>query len=94
MADIEPVESMGLFTHVEYQWARRWKVGARWDWTELPQSSDERVQGSLGYVTFTPSEFSLVSLQGKKVRREDGQRESLGFLKVTFNIGPHGAHPF
>ena len=50
-------------------------------------------QGQLGFLTFTPSEFSLVSAQ---VRRRDtiGSDEMTYFLKTTFNIGPHGQHPF
>lgn len=88
------VKSRGFFSHLEYQFARRWRVGARYDWTQAPDNSDQRTQGSLAYLTFTPSEFSLISLQGKQVKREDAQKETLGFLKVTFNIGPHGVHPF
>ncbi|MBI4249902.1 MAG: hypothetical protein HY611_10405, partial [Elusimicrobia bacterium] len=51
-------------------------------------------RGALFYLTFTPSEFSLISLQGKTRRRAGGEKENQAFLKVTFNIGPHGAHPF
>lgn len=84
----------GLFTHLEYQFARRWRAGARYDYTELPGDGSVHEAGALGYLTFMPSEFSLVSLQGRRERRSNGEKENLAWLKLTFNIGPHGAHPF
>lgn len=88
------VGSAGLFSHLEYQFARRWRAGARYDYTQLPADRSRNEKGGLAYLTFMPSEFSLISLQGRRTRRFDGTKETLGFLKVTFNIGPHGAHPF
>lgn len=88
------VGSAGAFTHLEYQFARRWRIGARYDYTQLPADRSRHEQGGLGYLTFTPSEFSLLSLQGRQARKFDGRKESLVFLKIAFNIGPHGAHPF
>lgn len=84
----------GMFTHLEYQFARRWKAGGRWDYAESPTDKHSVEKGGLAYITFTPSEFSLVSIQGRRRTLPDGDKETLGFLKVTFNIGPHGAHPF
>jgi hypothetical protein len=86
--------SKGLFSHLEYQFARRWRAGGRFDWTESPIDNSRHEHGGLLYLTFMPSEFCLVSLQGRTVRKSDGTDEHLGFLKLTFNIGPHGAHPF
>lgn len=83
----------GFFSHLEYQFARRWRAGARYDWTQAPGAPGHE-SGGLAYLAFMPSEFSLLSLQGRRVDKADGTRETLGFLKLTFNIGPHGAHPF
>lgn len=94
MTSLSSITSLGLFSHLEYQFARRWRVGGRYDWSESPTDNSGHDQDGLLYLTFTPSEFSLISLQGKGVKRSDGAKESLGFLKVTFNIGPHGTHPF
>ncbi|MBI3550048.1 MAG: hypothetical protein HY078_13505 [Elusimicrobia bacterium] len=88
------VGSVGMFSHLEYQFARRWRAGARYDYTQLPADRSRHEQAGLAYLTFSPSEFSLISLQGRQARRFDGIKETLGFLKVTFNIGPHGSHPF
>lgn len=94
VSHLSPVTSMGLFSHLEYQFARRWSAGSRYDWSEAPGDNAGHDQGGLLYLTFTPTEYSLISLQGRHVRRVDGTDENLGFLKVTFNIGPHGTHPF
>lgn len=88
------VSTLGLFSHIEYQFVRRWRAGIRYDWSESPQTNNDHDQGALGYLTFMPSEFSLLSLQGRQVKKADGTMETLGWFKVTFNIGPHGSHPF
>lgn len=84
----------GMFTHVEYQFARRWRLGGRYDWTELPGGGALHESGALGYLTFTPSEFSLFSLQGVGRRDASGVWDERAFVKVAFSMGPHGAHPF
>lgn len=90
------VKRSGGFAMAEYQFARRWRFGGRYDWSS--RSLDETIggtsTGALYYVTFAPSEFSRVSLQARTSETEDGSTESRYYLKTTFNIGPHGAHPF
>jgi len=88
------VGTAGMFTHFEYQFARRWRAGARYDYTQMPSDRSQHEEAGLAYVTFQPTEFTSLSLQGRQARRFDGAKETLGFLKLTFNIGPHGAHPF
>jgi hypothetical protein len=81
--------TFGGFSYVEYQFQRRWRTGIRADYVEDPTE-----KGGLVYVTFWPSEFSALSAQGRLIRRADGRDDFAAFLKLTFNIGPHGAHPF
>ncbi len=85
----------GGFATVEYQFARRWRVGGRYDWSRsLDPTVAGTATGALYYLAFAPSEFSRVSLQARTRDFEDGSTESRYYLKTTFNIGPHGAHPF
>ncbi|MEK7721356.1 MAG: hypothetical protein AAB359_03095 [Elusimicrobiota bacterium] len=84
----------GFFSHLEYQFARRWRTGARYDWTQFPGGGAAHESGGLAYLSFASSEFSRLSLQGRQVKKADGTRENLGFLKLIFNIGPHGTDPF
>ena len=85
----------GGFAWVDFQFARRWHVGARYDWSDaLGGVEQDPATGVLGFLTFTPSEFALVSVQGRNQELGDGSSETRWFLKTTFNIGPHGQHPF
>ena len=85
----------GAFAWVDFQFARRWHVGARYDWSDaLGVAEQDPATGVLGFLTFTPSEFSSISVQGRSQDLENGSSETRWFLKTTFNIGPHGQHPF
>src|SRR3989304_6008786 len=88
------VRTWGGFSLLDWQFSKRWHLGGRFDYSEFTEVENLNEKGGLGYITFTPSEFSLVSLQGRYVKRADGTEETAGFVKLTFNIGPHGAHPF
>ena len=50
--------------------------------------------GGLALLTFQPSEFSTMSVQGRRVHDASGADHDAAFFKWTFNIGPHGAHPY
>ncbi|MFN0149520.1 MAG: hypothetical protein ACKVU1_02280 [bacterium] len=93
-SDGESARATGLFTHAEYQFARRWRTGARYDWTEIPAAGAAHESGVLGYITFNPSEFSLFSAQFAAVRDEAGEWDQRLYGKVTFSMGPHGGHAF
>lgn len=84
-----PSHSFGGFSYVEYQFSRRWRVGVRGDYVDTPVE-----KGGLVYLTYWPSEFSALSVQGREIRRSDGRNDLAALVKLTFNIGPHGAHPF
>ncbi len=81
--------SFGGFSYVEYQFSRRWRTGVRADYVDHPVE-----KGALAYLTYWPSEFSALSVQGRGIRRSDGRNDLAAILKLTFNVGPHGAHPF
>lgn len=88
------VTRWGMFASADYQFARRWRIGGRFDLSESPLDDEGRSTGGLAFITFTPSEFSLLSFQSRVVKRPDRETDWAQFVKVTFNIGPHGAHPF
>jgi len=84
----------GWFGYALYQFARRWKLGARYDSTERT-TVPEREHGLLGLIQFQPSEFSVISLQARRIHDDFTDKDGDAvFLKWTFNIGPHGAHPY
>ena len=83
----------GAYAYAVYQLARQWKVGARYDWSESPGSHDN-ASGALALIQYQPSEFSTMSAQIRRVRVPGGTDHDAAFFKWTFNIGPHGAHPY
>jgi hypothetical protein len=84
----------GGYGYAVYQFARQWKAGARFDRTEVPGGGD-RQTGALGLLQYQPSEFSTLSVQFRRVHDQATDRDhDAAFFKWTFNIGPHGAHPY
>ncbi len=88
------LRSWGGFSHLDWQFSRRWHIGGRYDYSQFTLDNKAFEQGGLAYLSLSPSEFSLVSLQGRYVNRADNRNDWAGFVKLTFNIGPHGAHQF
>ena len=87
--------AIGTFASADYKFARRWIVGARYDWSERAQQPDITDRGWSGVLTFWPSEFSQVRGQYRRTLygdRDDAANELL--FQVLFTIGAHGAHAF
>jgi hypothetical protein len=84
----------GFFLSGEYQFAKRWFVGARYDRSERADDASLSDSGEAAVVTFWPSEFS--QLRGELRRREyaEGEVAKEILFQVQFAIGAHGAHPF
>ena len=83
----------GGYAWADYQFARRWHLGGRYDWSQaIAGLADDATTGGLGFLTFTPSEFWALSLQAQDRDFDAGSMSY--FFKTTFNIGPHGQHPF
>jgi hypothetical protein len=87
-------QSFGTYVSGEYQFSRRWYVGARFDRAdraEDPQSTD--TGGSL-LLTFWPSEFSQIRGQVRRTRYAEGTTANQVLVQFLFAIGAHGAHVF
>lgn len=87
-------DRFGWFGYALWQFARQWKIGARYDRTDQ-LSAASQLSGVLGLIQYQPSEFSVISVQARRVRdsADSLDRDSV-YFKWTFNIGPHGAHPY
>jgi hypothetical protein len=78
----------GGYLSGDYQVARRWFVGGRWDGAD-----DDRAYSAT--VTFRPSEFSQLRGQYRRTRiGAGGPTYDEILLQLLFAIGPHGAHTF
>ena len=86
--------AIGWFASGEYQLAKRWGTGARYEWSERADDETLHDRGEAVTLTFSPSEFA--QLRGEYRRRhfaEDVTSDEL-LLQLQFAIGAHGAHPF
>jgi len=86
--------AFGMYAGGEYQFARRWFAGARYDYSERalePSLSDKA--GSL-LVTYWPSEFSQIRGQFRRTRYAEGTLGNEVLFQFLFSIGAHGAHSF
>jgi len=84
----------GFYASGDYQFARRWFVGARGDRSGRALDSDLHDSGAAIHLTFRPSEFSLVRGQYRRTNYADGTDANEFLFQINFAIGAHGAHPF
>ncbi len=87
-------DAFGAYVSGEYQFARRWFVGARYDYAERATDAGLADEGFSGTLTFWPSEFSQVRGQYRRTRFGEGYTTNEVLFQLLFNIGAHGAHPF
>jgi hypothetical protein len=86
-------DAFGVYASAEYQFARRWFAGVRWD--RSGRLDDDLVdKGGSVLLTFWPSEFSQVRAQYRHIRFGEGQKANALLFQFLFSIGAHGAHAF
>ena len=84
----------GMYISGDYQFARRWTAGARYDRSQSFITSDLFDTGGAALLTFRPSEFSQVRGQYRRVNYATGSSANELLFQFQFSIGAHGAHPF
>jgi len=91
----ETQRAFGFYGSLDYQFKRRWFVGARYDQSERARDAAVLDRGQSAVLTYWPSEFSQVRGQYRRLRfGDDGQVANELLFQVLFTIGAHGAHPF
>jgi hypothetical protein len=86
--------SMGYYASGDYQFARRWFVGGRYDRSERADDAALLDKGASAVLTYWPSEFSQVRGQYRHIDYADGPTANELLFQFQFSIGAHGAHPF
>jgi hypothetical protein len=84
----------GYFVSGDYQMARRWFVGARFDWSERAVDASLTDTGGSFILTYWPSEFAQVRGQYRRTGYGEGRTADELLFQAQFAIGAHGAHPF
>jgi hypothetical protein len=84
----------GYFVSGDYQFARRWFLGGRFDQSERALNALDRDTGGSAVLTYWPSEFSQVRGQYRRTHYAEGLTANEILFQFLFSIGAHGAHPF
>ena len=87
-------KAFGLYASADYQFARRWTAGARYDWSERAEDQDLRDRGISATLTFRPTEFSHLRWQYRRSAFAQQRTANELLFQVLFVMGAHGAHPF
>jgi hypothetical protein len=88
------VNAFGMYASGEYQFARRWFAGARYDWSERAYDSSLVDKGPSLVLTYWPSEFSQIRGQYRHTRYAENVNADEVLFQFLFSIGAHGAHVF
>ena len=92
---LAPTEkAFGWYGLAEYQFARRWYLGARVDRSGHLLDGSQVDTGQSGFLTFWPSEFSQIRGQFRRTKYADGVKGNEFLVQFNFSIGAHGAHIF
>jgi hypothetical protein len=86
--------AFGWYGSGDYQFARRWYAGARYDHSGRTWQADTIDTGGAFYLTYWPSEFNQVRGQYRHVSYGDGVNANEFLFQFLFSIGAHGAHVF
>jgi len=86
-------DSTGFYLSGDYQFARRWFTGARYDRSDRADTSALDSGQSLT-LTYWPSEFSQIRGQYRRTRYAQTETANEFLFQFQFSIGAHGAHPF
>jgi hypothetical protein len=86
--------AFGFYASGDYQLARRWFLGGRFDSSERALAAGQTDRGGSAILTYWPSEFSQIRGQYRHTSYAEGIRANELLLQVQFILGAHGAHPF
>lgn len=84
----------GLYSSLQYQFARRWWIQGRYDLLGVPKFDDGRKHRWSTLLAFVPSEFSAIRLQHSYTSQERGSPVNQLLLQFNYTIGSHPAHQY
>jgi len=88
------VPAFGMYVSGDYQFARRWFAGARYDWSERAHDASLKDKGPSLTLTFWPSEFGQIRGQYRRITFAEAATSNELLFQFVFSIGAHGAHVF
>ena len=88
------LNAFGAYVAGDYQFARRWFGGMRYDRAGRATEPDAIDGGMSWLLTYWPSEFSQIRGQYRRTRYAEGFTANEVLFQFLFSIGAHGAHAF
>lgn len=101
------LKQSGLYSQLVYRFAKRWRIGARYDFLNqndvtiggVKQSLPGNLDRTSAMLEFRPTEFSTLRLQFNRDNslfdgNHTGEPFNSVFLQFNMAIGAHGAHAF
>ena len=86
--------ALGYYVSGDYQFARRWFAGIRYDRSNRADDALLTDKGQSAVLTYWPSEFSQLRGQYRRTQYANGPTADEFLMQFQFSIGAHGAHPF
>jgi hypothetical protein len=86
--------ALGYYLSGDYQFARRWFAGFRYDNSKHADDATLLDKGQSAILTYWPSEFSQIRGQYRRTQYATGPTANEFLMQFQFSIGAHGAHPF
>jgi hypothetical protein len=90
----DQAKAFGAYVSGDYQFARRWFAGGRYDWSDRAEDPTRRDTSGSFLLTYWPSEFSQVRGQFRRTSYAEGVDANEVLFQFLFSIGAHGAHSF
>jgi len=86
--------AFGYYVSGDYQFARRWFIGGRYDRSDHADDASLFDKGESAVLTYWPSEFGQIRGQYRRTNYAIGPVANELLFQFQFSIGAHGAHPF
>ena len=86
--------AFGYYASADYQFARRWFLGGRFDHSDRSRNAALTDKGGSVVLTYWPSEFSQLRGQYRFTHYANNIDANELFVQLIFSLGAHGAHPF
>jgi hypothetical protein len=88
------IHSLGLYSFLQYQIAKRWFLTARYDYAQKPYDKNIAEQAYSLTAGWYATEFSKIEFEGKTTDDNIDKRFYQAWLRWIFVIGAHGAHQY
>ena len=93
-SSVESRKSMGLYSFLQYQIAKRWFLTGRYDYAQQPFDRSIVQQAYSVTAGWNATEFSKIEFEAKTTDDNIQSRYYQAWLRWIFVIGAHGAHQY